>query len=378
MTKFAKAAVALAAAGALALTGCGGGRAAETPAPAPEQSGTAAPGTEAPSAGFPADSVIGVALPQKTSENWVLAEGLFNEKLAEAGFTPMVQFANGGVTEQQNQIQAMIEKGAKVLVVGSIDGSQLGTQLAAAREAGIPVIAYERLLTNTPDVDFYVTFDNFKIGQKQGEALLQGLEKRRGDKDKWNIEIIAGSPDDNNAVVFYQGAMDILQPKIDDGTLTVVSGQTTFEQVNTQGWKAENAQKRMDTLLSGFYQDKELDGILSPNDTLARAAMAATDAAGKDLPVVTGQDSEVESVKSVVAGLQYSTIFKDTNVVVSSTIGFVQDLQQGKPLVPNDTESYFNGVITVPSYLNDTVLVTQENAAEAYANDAVLGPLTKG
>jgi putative multiple sugar transport system substrate-binding protein len=370
MKNFAKAAVVLAAAGALALTGCGGGRAAETPAASGSGSGAAA--------GFAKDAVIGVALPQKTSENWVIAEGLFNEGLKAAGFTPMVEFANGGVTEQQNQIQAMIEKGAKVIAVGAIDGSQLGTQLADAKAKGITIIAYERLLTNTKDVDFYVTFDNFKIGQMQGQALLDGLAKRKGDKKKWNIEIIAGSADDNNATVFYKGAMDVLQPKIDDGTLTVLSKQTTFQQTTTPGWKAENAQKRMDTLLSGFYQKAELDGILSPNDTLARAAMAAVDAANKPLPVVTGQDSEVESVKSVVAGKQYSTIFKDTHVVVGKTIEFIQDLQQGKPLVPNDTKSYNNGVITVPSYLNTPVSVTQENAAEAYANDKTLGPIAKG
>ncbi len=369
MKKFTKAAVVLAAAGALALTGCGGGRT-ETPAPGGSASGAAG--------GFEKGATIGVALPQKTSENWVLAEQLFNDGLKAAGYAPSVQFANGGVTEQQNQITAMVEKGAKVLIVGAIDGSQLGTQLADAKAKGITVIAYDRLLTNTEDVDFYVAFDNFKVGQLQGQALLEGLAKRKGDKDKWNIELIAGSPDDSNAKVFFDGAMDVLKPKIDDGTLTVVSKQTSFEQVVTQGWKAENAQKRMDTVLSGFYQKADLDGILSPNDTLARAAMAAVDAASKDLPVVTGQDSEVESVKSIMAGKQYSTIFKDTNKLVEHSIVMVNDLQAGKTPEVNDTESYNNGVKVVPSYLLPPVIVTQENAAEAYANDKTLGPLTKG
>ena len=369
MKKFAKAAVVLAAAGALALTGCGGGRT-ETPA--------ASGGASSAAAGFEKGAVIGVAMPQKTSENWVLAEQLFNDGLTAAGYKPTVQFANGGVTEQQNQITAMVEKGAKVLIVGAIDGSQLGTQLAEAKAKGITVIAYDRLLTNTEAVDFYVAFDNFKVGQLQGTALLEGLAARKGDKTKWNIELIAGSPDDNNAKVFFDGAMDVLQPKIDDGTLTVVSKQTTFEQVVTQGWKAENAQKRMDTVLSGFYQKADLDGILSPNDTLARAAMTAVKAAGKDLPVVTGQDSEVESVKSIMAGEQYSTIFKDTNLLVAQSITMVNDLQAGKTPEVNDTESYDNGVKVVPSYLIAPVIVTKENAAEVYANDKTLGPLTKG
>ena len=369
MKKFTKAAVVLAAAGALALTGCGGGR---TETPAATGTGTAA------AAGFDANAVIGVALPQKTSENWVLAEQLFNDGLKAAGFQPSVQFANGGVTEQQNQITAMIEKGAKVLVIGAIDGSQLGTQLADAKAKGITVIAYDRLLTNTPDVDFYVAFDNFKVGQLQGQALLDGLAKRKGDLTKWNVELIAGSPDDSNAKVFFDGAMDVLKPKIDDGTLTVVSKQTSFEQVVTQGWKAENAQKRMDTVLSGFYQKADLHGILSPNDTLARAAMASVEAANKPLPVVTGQDSEVESVKSIMAGKQFSTIFKDTNKLVAQSIVMVQALQQGKAPEVNDEKSYNNGIKIVPSYLLAPVIVTKENAAEVYANDKTLGPLTKG
>lgn len=370
MKKFAKAAVVLAAAGALALTGCAGGGRTETPAASGSASGAAA--------GFAKDAVIGVAMPQKTSENWVLAEQLFNDGLTQAGFKGTVQFANGGVTEQQNQISAMIEKGAKVLVVGAIDGSQLGTQLAAAKQAGITVIAYDRLLTNTPDVDYYVAFDNYKVGVLQGTALLDGLKARKGDKSKWNVELMAGSPDDNNAKVFFDGAMSVLQPKIDDGTLTVLSKQTSFEQVVTQGWKAENAQKRFDTILSGFYQKADLDGILSPNDTLARAAMTSVKDAGKPLPVVTGQDSEVESVKSIMAGQQYSTIFKDTNLLVAQSIKMVQALQQGGTPEVNDTKSYNNGVKVVPSYLIPPVIVTKDNAATVYANDKTLGPLTKG
>ena len=369
MKKFAKAAVVLAAAGALALTGCGGGRT-ETPAASGSASGAAA--------GFAKDAVIGVSMPQKTSENWVLAEQLFNDGLTQAGFKGTVQFANGGVTEQQNQITAMVEKGAKVLIVGAIDGSQLGTQLADAKAKGITVIAYDRLLTNTEAVDYYVAFDNYKVGQLQGQALLDGLAKRRGDKTKWNIELIAGSPDDNNATVFFNGAMSVLQPKIDDGTLTVLSKQTTFEQVNTQGWKAENAQKRMDTIISGFYQKADLDGVLAPADVLARAVMASVDAAGKDLPVITGQDSEVEAVKSIMAGRQYSTIFKDTNLLVAQSIKMVQALQQGGTPEVNDTKSYNNGVKVVPSYLIPPVIVTKDNAATVYANDKTLGPLTKG
>lgn len=354
--------------GALALSGCGENE---------RQQDSNEPAASA-DAGFAADATIGVALPQKTSENWVLAEQLFNDDLTEAGFTPIVQFANNGVTEQQNQIQAMIEQGAKVIVVGALDGSQLGTQLEDAHAQGIQVIAYDRLVKNTDAVDLYVAYDNFRVGELQGQALLEGLAERKGE-GPWNIELIAGSSDDANSVPFFEGAMSVLQPEIDSGNLNVVSGQTTFEQAATAGWKAENAQRRFDSIMSGSYTDTELHGVLSPNDTLARAALTAVAQAGEETPVITGQDSEVESVKSIMDGEQYSTIYKDTRTLVAETIKAVQHAQTGGDLadLANDTESYDNGVKIVPAMLLEPVIVTQANAADVYADDELLGPLTR-
>ncbi|CAM3170864.1 Multiple sugar-binding periplasmic receptor ChvE precursor [Arthrobacter ulcerisalmonis] len=356
-------AAAIAAIAALALTSCGR---AETPSA----------GASSGAAGFEQNSSIGVALPQKTSENWVLAEKLFNDGLNGAGFKADVQFANGGVSEQQNQISAMVTKGAKVIIVGAIDGSQLGTQLKQAKEAGATIIAYDRLLLNTDSVDYYVAYDNFKVGVLQGQALLDGLKAKKA-SGPYNIELFAGSPDDANAKVFFDGAMSVLKPKIDDGTLKVLSGQNSFEQAVTQGWKAENAQRRADTLLTGSYGSASLDGVLSPNDTLARAVITSVKAAGKPIPVITGQDSEVESVKSIMAGEQYSTINKDTRKLVEHAITMVKDLQAGKDLEINDKDSYNNGVKTVPAYLLEPVIVTAANVKTAYADDPVLGPLTK-
>ncbi|MFC8734390.1 substrate-binding domain-containing protein [Luteimicrobium sp. NPDC057192] len=361
--KLASVALAAAAAGALVLSGC-------------SSSDRDASSTQSADAGFAKDAVIGVALPQKTSENWVLAENLFKDGLTQAGYQPIVQFANGGVSEQQNQIQAMIQKGAKVIVVGAIDGKQLGTQLKAAHDQGIKVIAYDRLLENTDAVDIYQAFDNYKVGQLQGQSLLKGLGERKG-KGPYNIELIAGSPDDANSKPFFDGAMNVLQPKLDDGTLAIPSGQKTQQQAATQGWEAENAQNRMDTILAGNYKNKELHGILSPNDTLARAALTSVKQAGKPTPVVTGQDSEVESVKSIMAGVQYSTIYKDTRELVKSTIDAVNAYQKGDEPTVNDTKSYNNGVKVVPANLLTPVIVTKENAAEVYANDPTLAPLTK-
>lgn len=359
----------LVAAGALALSACGTERTA-TPTAGSSASGGAA------AAGFEKGALIGVALPQKTSENWVLAENLFKEQLTAAGYKADVQFANGGVSEQQNQIQAMVTKGAKVIIVGAIDGSQLSTQVKAAKDAGVTVIAYDRLLKNTDAVDLYVAYDNFKVGQLQGQSLLDGLKERKG-SGPWNIEFLAGSADDANSKVFFDGAMSVLKPKIDDKTLTVKSGEMTFEQAATQGWKAENAQKRMDTILSGHYATEKLDGVLSPNDTLGRAAMTSVRAAGKELPVVTGQDSEVESVKSIVAGDQYSTIYKDTTALVKHSVKVVEDLQAGKAPEVNDSKSYNNGVKVVPAFLLEPKIVTKATAAEIYKDDKLLAPLTK-
>ena len=358
-----KAMLAISAATALALTGCG------------RQEATG--GTTATGGGAAAGGVtVGVALPQKTSENWVLAENLFNDQLKAAGFTPNVQFANGGVSEQQNQIQAMVTKGAKVIIVGAIDGSQLGTQLKAAKDSGATVIAYDRLLKNTDAVDYYVAYDNRKVGQLQGQALLDGMKAKKP-TGPYNIELLAGSPDDANAQVFFDGAMDVLKPKIADGTLNVVSGQKEFAQVVTQGWKAENAQKRMDTLLVGNYTSATLDGVLSPNDTLARAVITSCKAAGKPVPVVTGQDSEVESVKSIMAGEQYSTINKDTRNLVKASIEMVQAILKGQKPTITDTTQYNNGVKVVPANLLAPVIVTKANAKEAYANDPTLSKLTQ-
>ncbi len=382
MLKIATAILALGASATLLLSGCAGSERTPTTA-APSPGGSASSEAPSPTAlpegmiqvgtAFDAGSKIGVSLPQKTSENWVLAEGLFNDQLKAAGFEPVVQFANGGAPEQQNQISAMIEQGVKVLVVGAVDGSQLGSQLEAAKAAGIPVIAYDRLLMNTDAVDMYMAYDNFQVGVLQGTALLEGLEKS-GKASPWNIELISGSPDDANSKPFFEGAMSILQPKIDDGTLKVPSGQVTQQQTGTAGWEGSEAQARMDAILSANYQgDVALDGILSPNDNLARSALTAVKSAGKPNPVITGQDSEVESVKLVKEGVQYSTIDKDTKTFVTKVVEYLGKIQKGEPVEVNDTESYDNGLKVVPSYLLTPVIVTQENVCTQYAPDTAAG-----
>ncbi|MBB5874555.1 putative multiple sugar transport system substrate-binding protein [Allocatelliglobosispora scoriae] len=368
MRKYLSKTLLVGAAALLALSACTTAREGET-------SSTAS----GPAVGFAKDALIGVALPSKTSENWVLAGDLFTNGLKAAGFASDVQYAGASTTvaDQQAQINAMVTKGAKVIVIGATDAAQLSTQVAQAKQAGAVVIAYDRLITNTKDIDYYIAFDNFKVGQLQGQALVEGLKAKKA-TGPWTIELFSGSPDDNNAGVFFNGALDVLKPLIDKGDLIVGSGQKDVKQTAIQGWKAEGAQQRMDSLLTSTYSSgKTLDGVLSPNDTLARAIITSVKGAGKPIPVVTGQDSEVESVKSIMAGEQYSTINKDTRKLVAETIKMVQALQTGATPTVNDTSSYNNGVKVVPSYLLPPIIVTKANAATAYVDDPKLGPLTK-
>jgi len=320
--------------------------------------------------GFPANAKIGIALPQKTSQNWVEAEGMFNTALTTHGFTPIVKFATGGVSDQQLQITDMINQGVSVLVVGAVDVSQLGTQLDAAKADGIIVISYDRLLTQTRSVDLYVAYDNYQVGQLQGQSLVQGLLATQG-SPPYNIELIAGSLDDSNSQPFFEGAMSVLQTGISCGALVVPSGQTTLDQVATQGWLASNVQKRMNTLLASYYTDTPLNGVLSPNDTLARAAIASLSSVGRsdDHTVITGQDSETMSIPLIMKGTQYMTIYKNTQGLVNEVVRDIGWLQQGLEVPVTDAAGMDNGVITVPADLLTPQAVTAANAAKVYAND---------
>jgi len=338
-------------------------------------------GAGAAASGFKAGSTIGVALPDKTSENWVLAGQLFTDAIEKAGFKADVQYAPATNTaaEQANQVSAMITKGDKVVVIGAKDGKQLGPQTKAAAAAGTKVIAYDRLIQDTKDVDYYVAYDNEKVGELQGQALLDGMKARFPDAKTYNVELFSGSSDDANAPVFFNGAMKVLEPKIKDGTVKVVSGQTDIKQTATAGWLPQNAQTRMDTLLAASYSGTALNGVLSPNDTLGRAIITSIKAAGKAMPimpVVTGQDSEAASIPLIMSGEQYSTINKDTAKLVEHTLEMIKDLAAGKTPQTNSTD-YNNGVKVVPTYLLPPELVTKANAAESYKNTPNLLALVK-
>ncbi|WP_454299144.1 substrate-binding domain-containing protein [Salana multivorans] len=324
-------------------------------------------GGAAPAGGFDADAAIGVSLPWLGTQNWKEADEFFKSQLTEAGFSPIVQAADNKVPQQQQQIEAMVEQGAKVIVVGPVDGTQLGTVLETAQNAGVYVLGYDRLIENTTAVDGVVQFGSFRTGELQGQSLLDGLAERKGE-GPYNIEFFAGGPADPNAPNFFEGAMTVLQPKIDDGTLVVGSGQTEFTQVATQDWDNSKAQARMDSLLSGFYSDKQIDGVLSPNDGIARAIITSSQQAGQEVPVVSGLDAENESIVSIWEGTQYATVAKPTDALVAETIRIIQSLQSGAGL-PEPSEQVNNGKKDVDIFLLDPIVVTKANIEEVFAND---------
>ena len=313
------------------------------------------------------DLTIGVSMPTQTSERWIADGNNVKEQLEGEGYTVDLQYANDDIPTQSQQIDQMITEGADILVVAAIDGTALSGQLENAAANNIPVIAYDRLIRDSENVDFYVSFDNFKVGVAQGNALLTGLGIANEDAPDgtatgpFNIELFAGSLDDNNAFFFWDGAMSVLQPLIDDGTLVVKSGQTSIEQAAILRWQQETAQRRMEDLLTSAYNDgSRVDGVLSPYDGLSRGIITALQNAGygptldaqpQPMAVVTGQDAEIASVKLINDGVQSSTIFKDTRLLAEQAVAAASAFAEGNEPEANDTETYNNGVKVVPSYL---------------------------
>lgn len=311
----------------------------------------------------PADLTIGVSMPTQTSERWIADGNSVKEQLEKKGYKVDLQYAGDDIPTQSQQVDQMITQGADVLILAAIDGTALSSQLQAAADAKIPVIAYDRLIRDSKNVDFYVSFDNYKVGVAQGTALLVGLGLLNKDGSKgtatgpFNAELFAGSLDDNNAHFFFNGAMDTLKPFIDNGSLVVKSGQTGIEQVAILRWQQETAQRRMEDLLTSSYnKGSRVDGVLSPYDGLSRGIITALKNAGygtsaNKMPVVTGQDAEIASVKLINDGVQNSTIFKDTRLLAEQAVIAAEAFLQDKEPAANDTKTYDNGAKVVPSFL---------------------------
>jgi len=354
-----------------------------TPAAAPAATEAPAAATEAAAAdaatAAPAGGYIGISMPTQSSERWIKDGNTMKELLEAKGYTVDLQYAEDDIPTQKSQIENMITKGANVLIIAAVDSSTLSATLDQAGKDGVKIIAYDRLLVDTDAVSYYATFDNRGVGKLQAQSLVDGLKAKKGE-GPYNIELFAGSPDDTNSFYFYSGAMDVLQPLIDAGTIVVVSGQTAQADIGTLRWDGAVAQARMDALLAANYTSgKQLDGVLSPYDGLSRGIISSLVSFGyqpgtANWPIVTGQDAEAASIKLIISGEQYSTILKDTRELAKVAAGMVDALLNGTEPEINDTTTYNNNVKVVPSYLLIPYTVTVDNYQQLVMDSGYLTP----
>ena len=311
---------------------------------------------------------VGVAMPTKSSQRWIDDGNNMKKELEDKGYAVDLQYAEDNVENQVAQLENMITKGVDILVIASIDGEALTDVIKKASEVNIPVIAYDRLIRNTEHITYYATFDNFKVGVQQGSYIIDALDLKNN-AGPFNIELFGGSPDDNNAYFFYDGAISVLRPFMDEGKLVVKSGQMGMEKVSTLRWDGATAQSRMDNLLSAHYTTDKIDAVLSPYDGISIGILSSLKSIGygkadQPMPIVTGQDAELPSIKSIVAGEQTQTVFKDTRQLASKAAEMCDAILKGEEAPINDTETYDNGKKIVPSYLLEPISVDINNYKE--------------
>lgn len=350
----------------LSLAACGSGSGGATQAPASDSASVSA--SAAPTSGETLK--VGVSMPTQSLQRWNQDGANMKAKLEEAGYEVDLQYAgDNDIPTQVNQLENMITSGCKALVVAAIDGSSLTEVLKGAKDAGIPVISYDRLIMNSDAVSYYATFDNYKVGTFQGNYIKDALDLDNA-KGPFNIELVTGSSDDNNVNFFFGGAMDVLQPYIDSGKLVVKSGQTSLAQCATPNWSTEESQKRMENLISSNSYGPDgtkLDAVLCSNDSTANGVTNALLAAGytaENMPVITGQDCDKPSVKNILAGTQSMSVFKDTRTLAAQVVKMVDAILKGGTVEVNDTKTYDNGTGIIPSYLCDPVVCTKDNYKE--------------
>jgi len=315
------------------------------------------------------DCNVGITMPTRSLERWINDGAQLQKALQDAKCTVDLQYADNKVDQQISQIQNQIAGGAKILVIASIDGTALGPVLEEAAKQQVKVIAYDRLINGSPNVDYYATFDNYKVGQLQGNFLKDQL-KLDSASSPINLEPFAGSPDDNNAKFFFSGAWDVLLPYVEKGTLTVPSGKAPksdadWATIGIQGWDSAKAQAEMDNRPSSFYTGgKKVQAVLSPNDSLAIGIVASLKSAGykpgADYPLITGQDGDKANVKAILAGEQSMTVWKDTRKLGERVFTMIKQITSGQTVEVNDTKTYNNGVKVVPSYLIEPEVVTKD------------------
>ncbi len=322
-------------------------------------------------AAAPSDVTIGVAMPTRSLERWNKDGSQLESLLKDEGYKVDLQYADNKVDQQISQIQNMINGGAKILVIASIDGTALAPILATAKQQDITVVAYDRLINESPDVDYYATFDNYRVGQMQGQYIEEALDLKNA-AGPFTLEPFAGSPDDNNAKFFFSGAWDVLLPYVESGKLTIPSGKSPasndeWQSIGIMGWTSEAAQNEMTNRLNTYYAGgKKLDAVLSPNDSLALGIAQALEGAGfspdkGNYPILTGQDGDQANVLNIIAKKQSMTVWKDTRELAKRVAEMVKQIVNGEEVKTDDSETYDNGVKKVPTALLDPVVVTADN-----------------
>ena len=308
---------------------------------------------------------VGVSMPTKDLQRWNQDGANMQAQLEAAGFEVDLQFASNDVATQQAQLENMINSGCDVLVISAIEGSSLGTQLALAAENDVIVIAYDRLIMDTPNVNYYATFDNYGVGTIQGTYVKETLDLDNAE-GPFNIEFTAGDPGDNNAGLFFAGAVDVLQPYIDAGKLVVKSGQTDVSDVATPAWATETAQNRAENILSSFYADgSNVDVWLCSNDSTALGVTNALAANyNGEYPIITGQDCDIANTKNMIAGKQSMSVFKDTRTLAAQVVKMIGQIFAGEEVEVNNTTDYDNNVVVVPSFLCTPVFADANNYQE--------------
>ena len=309
---------------------------------------------------------VGVAMPTQSSERWINDGGNMKKQLEALGYEVVLQYAEDDVQMQVSQIENMIAQGVDCLVIASIDSVALTGVEAQAKAAGIPVIAYDRLLMQTDAVYYYASFDNEGVGRAIAEYVEKKLDLANT-TETYTIELFMGSPDDNNAVLLYNGIMKVIQKYLDSGVLVCKSAQIAFADNCTLRWSQETAQKRCEDILAGFYADEDLDICMTAYDGLAYGCRSALEGAGytaENWPIITGQDAELMAVKNILSGHQTMSIAKDTRTLAEKCVTMVNAVLTGSEPEINDTTTYDNGVFVVPSYLCTPVAVDVENYQE--------------
>lgn len=323
--------------------------------------------------GTGATGLVGIAMPTRSLERWNNDGAHLEGLLKKAGYQTSLQYADNKVDQQITQVQNMVNNGAKILVIASIDGTALGPVLQQAANQNIKIIAYDRLINQTPNVDYYATFDNYQVGKLQGEYVVQQLGLDQG-KGPFNLEPFAGSSDDNNAKFFFAGAWDVLSPYVASGKLVIPSGKKLatnedWKSVSIDNWSSQRAQAEMDNRLNSYYTGgKKVNVVLSPNDSLALGIAQSLESQGykpgPDYPLITGQDADLANVKNIIAGKQAMTVWKDVRTLGDQVAKMIDQISNGQTVETNDTTTYDNGAKVIPSYLLPPVVVTKDTIDE--------------